>query len=75
METYQAKKRKLKREQVKRYRDKKRSQGFRMKTTWVPFRGLEKIGTDKVKRKASMVPEKKWTHASRKRGNKIRGAV
>jgi hypothetical protein len=39
-----------------------------------PFKGMEKLVTRKTKRKASMVPEKKWTHASRKRGTNIRGA-
>jgi hypothetical protein len=39
-------------------RAKKRAKGLRMRVNWVPFQGLEKIGTQKVKRKAAVLPRK-----------------
>jgi hypothetical protein len=52
-------------------RAKKRAKGLRMKVSWVPFKGLEKIGTQKVKRKAAILPLKTkgtWLKKPPKRG-------
>lgn len=61
-------------ERVRKFRQRKRAQGY--KQGWVLFKGLEKIGTQKTKRKARMIPQKTWKHTSagKKRGNKIRGS-
>jgi hypothetical protein len=34
------------------------AKGLRMKVSWVPFKGLEKIGNEKVKRRAAVLPRK-----------------
>jgi hypothetical protein len=66
---------KSKRKQRKYQRDYKWAQrhGQKFKNPW---KGLEKIGTEKTKRKARMIPHEKWKHASaaKKRGSRIRGS-
>lgn len=43
-------------ERVRKYRKRKHDQGY--KQGWVLFKGLEKIGTQRVKRKGRMLPRK-----------------
>lgn len=54
---------------------------MRSKRAGKPWKGMEKIGTERVKRKSRMLPlgkrnsRKKWLHkpAAKKRGSEIRG--
>jgi len=67
-------KRKLKREQLRRYRARKKAKGYKLR--WVMFEGMDKLGTEKIKRKSRMLPQKKgtWLKKVPKHGSKIIGS-